>query len=81
MLNTIVAGRTGTAILLGQVLDVHLLRVFLQHLLAGNGGTILHNDHLEVLDRLIRQAFQQLVHLVGTVIHGYDDRIFHVYSK
>jgi hypothetical protein len=62
-------------------LDAKLARVLLYGLLARYGRAVLHHHHFKVFDSLACQAFKQFVHLFGAVIHGYDDRVFHAYSK
>ena len=75
--DSIVAGRARSTILLGQILHIEAVGVFVHHLFAGNGRTIFHHHHLEVLYGLVGEALQQFVHFVGTVIYGDDNRVFH----
>ena len=60
---------------------IHHVFVLLTNVLARSLRTILNNDHLEVLDRLMGQALQEFVHLVGAVEHRNNDGILHVIIK
>ena len=52
--------------------------IFLYYVFARDGGAILHDDDLKVLDRLLTKTFKEFVRFVGTVIYGYDDGYFHI---
>ena len=74
-LGTVVAALPGTGIVFHEVSDVYLVGILVAHILTRPLGTILHDDYLEVLQRLTDKARQKLVNLVGTVEYGDDNRI------
>ena len=43
-----------------------------------NRRTVLDYNHFKIFKMLLYEALQQFVHLVGTVIHRYDDGISHI---
>ena len=78
---TIVTARARTRVGLVEIADVERSCISVAHLLAGNGGTILHYHHLKIALCLQREALEQFVHLVGSVENGNDDGVFHSVAK
>ena len=76
-LGTVVAALSWTGVLLAEIMQVELAGVFVAHLLAWVRRPIFHHDNLEVARLLGGEAAQQLVHLVGAVVNGNDERVFH----
>jgi hypothetical protein len=72
-LDTVVARLAGTAVGLQVIMQIKDVCVLVANILAGFLGTVLHNDHLKVLTRLLGQTLKQLVHLVGTVENRNDN--------
>jgi hypothetical protein len=76
-LSAVVAALAGSAVALHEILQVELLFVFSTHVIAWDTRAILHDDDFKILYFLLAEALQQFVHLVGTVINGYNDGVFH----
>ena len=55
--------------------------VFLYHVAARTGRTVLHHDRFKVRKRLPGKAFQQFIHLIGTIVNRYNQRIFHCFNS
>ena len=78
-LGAVVTALAGSAVALHEILQVELLFVFSTHVIAWDTRAILHDDDFKILYFLLAEALQQFVHLVGTVINGYNDGVFHDY--
>ena len=77
-LRTVVAALSGTGVGLAEILDIQLAVVLVAHLFARYAAAVLHDDDLKVAEGLMREALKQFVHFVGTIVNGYDNRVFHV---
>ena len=73
VLSTEITRRPGTAVLLRIVAELQLAGILVHDSLAGAAGTVLHDDDLHILERLLRKALEQLIHLFRTVIYGNYD--------
>jgi len=73
VLSAIVARRPRSTVLLGVIAKRQLPCEFVYNTFARPTGTVLHDDDLHVMQRLLCQALEQFIHLVGTIIYGNDD--------
>ena len=69
----VVATLAWAAVGLGIVIKMKDVRVLVADILTGHSGAVLYNNHLKILHRLLAEALQQLVHLIGTVVDGNDN--------
>lgn len=77
----IIARGAGAGIGLGKIADVKTAGISPNHIRTRAGGAIVHHNHLEIGKTLTGQAFEQLAHLVRTVINGNENRIGHVMNR
>jgi hypothetical protein len=78
-LGAVVTALARSAVALHEILQVELFFVFSTHVIAWDTRAILYDDDFKILYFLQAEALQQFVHLVGTVINGYNDGVFHDY--
>ena len=69
----VVAAHAGSGVGFHEILQVQLPLIFFADIGAGHLRTVFYNNHFEVFHLLMAEAFQQLVHLVGTVEYGDND--------
>ena len=79
-LRAVVARCTRTAILFHVVMNVQAVSKMLARLAACHLAAVLHDMDVEIAERLLRQALQQLRHLVGAVIYRHYNTILHALS-
>lgn len=73
MLRAIVARRPRSAVFLSVVAERQLPCIFVYDILARLAGAVLYDDDFHIPKSLLRQALEEFIHLVGTVIYrNYD---------
>ena len=73
----IVARLSGTRVGLCVVVQVQAVCIAVGYFPAGQGRAVVHHDDLEVAPGLRREALQQFVHFVRTVVDGDEEGVFH----
>lgn len=71
--STEIASLSGPAILLCVITQRELACIAMHYVFARLARTVLHDDDLHILERLLREALQQFVHLVWAVVYGNYD--------
>ena len=79
-LGPVVARLAGTAVLLLEITQCQPGGVLVDNILARYRGAVFDHHYLEVLQCLHLQAGKQFVYLVGTIVDGNDEGVFHVFK-
>ena len=70
---SIVTALARATVFLQVIMQIKDVCVLVANILARFLTSVLNNDDLEVLKRLMCQAFEQFVHFIGTIEDGNDD--------
>ena len=79
--STIVTALARTAIGFHEILHMESVRIFIDYRLAVALRSVFDNQHFKVLYRLLAKTFKQLIDLIGAIIYGNDNGVFHSYFK